>query len=132
MQFSKWHALGNSYLVVEQPDAGPLTPERVPVQGIWVLAEVLICPVVMGLMMLSMMRGRKNEDVGSENELRPLWNALNILSSLDSGRDSLHSAPLRIYSRDGVWVATLHAGADLSVENLLHDIRVALRPEQPN
>jgi diaminopimelate epimerase len=29
MQFSKWHALGNSYLVVEQPDAGQLTPPRV-------------------------------------------------------------------------------------------------------
>ncbi len=29
MQFSKWHALGNSYLVVEQPDAGPLTAARV-------------------------------------------------------------------------------------------------------
>jgi diaminopimelate epimerase len=29
MQFSKWHALGNSYLVVEQPDAGRLTAERV-------------------------------------------------------------------------------------------------------
>lgn len=29
MQFSKWHALGNSYLVVEQPDAGQLGPERV-------------------------------------------------------------------------------------------------------
>ena len=29
MRFSKWHALGNSYLVVEQPDAGPLTAERV-------------------------------------------------------------------------------------------------------
>ncbi len=29
MQFSKWHALGNSYIVVEQPDAGPLTPARV-------------------------------------------------------------------------------------------------------
>ncbi|MEI7759223.1 MAG: diaminopimelate epimerase [Thermoleophilia bacterium] len=29
MQFSKWHALGNSYLVVEQPDAGLLTPQRV-------------------------------------------------------------------------------------------------------
>lgn len=29
MQFSKWHALGNSYLVVEQPDAGPLPPARV-------------------------------------------------------------------------------------------------------
>jgi diaminopimelate epimerase len=29
MHFSKWHALGNSYLVVEQPDAGPLQPPRV-------------------------------------------------------------------------------------------------------
>ncbi len=29
MQFSKWHALGNSYLVVEQPDAGPIDSERV-------------------------------------------------------------------------------------------------------
>ena len=29
MQFSKWHALGNSYLVVEQPDAGQLTHARV-------------------------------------------------------------------------------------------------------
>jgi diaminopimelate epimerase len=29
MRFSKWQALGNSYVVVEQPDAGTLTPERV-------------------------------------------------------------------------------------------------------
>ncbi|RDI75135.1 DapF: diaminopimelate epimerase [Gaiella occulta] len=29
MRFSKWHALGNSYIVVEQPDAGTMTPERV-------------------------------------------------------------------------------------------------------
>ncbi|MSO95369.1 MAG: diaminopimelate epimerase [Thermoleophilia bacterium] len=29
VQFSKWQALGNSYLVVEQPDAGLLTPQRV-------------------------------------------------------------------------------------------------------
>jgi diaminopimelate epimerase len=29
VRFSKWHALGNSYLVVEQPDACPLTPPRV-------------------------------------------------------------------------------------------------------
>lgn len=29
MRFSKWHALGNSYLVVERGDAGELTPERV-------------------------------------------------------------------------------------------------------
>jgi diaminopimelate epimerase len=29
VRFSKWHALGNSYLVVEQPDAGLLEPARV-------------------------------------------------------------------------------------------------------
>lgn len=29
MRFSKWHALGNSYLVVERDDAGELTAERV-------------------------------------------------------------------------------------------------------
>jgi diaminopimelate epimerase len=29
MRFSKWHALGNAYLVVEQPDAGVLYAERV-------------------------------------------------------------------------------------------------------
>ena len=28
MQFSKWHALGNSYLVVERGDAGALTADR--------------------------------------------------------------------------------------------------------
>ena len=71
--------------------------------------------------------GRLDYLLGSEAELRPLWSALKILASLDTGRDSLHSAPLRIYSRESVWVATLHAGADLSIENLLHDVRVALR-----
>ena len=29
MRFSKWHALGNAYLVVEQPDAGALDAARV-------------------------------------------------------------------------------------------------------
>lgn len=29
MRFAKWHALGNSYLVVERDEAGPLDPERV-------------------------------------------------------------------------------------------------------
>lgn len=73
--------------------------------------------------------GRLDYLLGSERELRPLWNALQILPSLDTGRDNLHSAPLRLYNRDGAWVATLHAGADLSEENLLHDIRVALRAQ---
>jgi diaminopimelate epimerase len=29
MRFEKWHALGNAYLLVEQDDAGRMTPERV-------------------------------------------------------------------------------------------------------
>jgi protein SCO1/2 len=70
--------------------------------------------------------GRLDYLLGTESELRPLWKALSVLPSLDTGRDSVHSAPLRIYDRDGVWVATLHAGADLSEPNLIHDIRVAL------
>ncbi|MCP9487010.1 MAG: SCO family protein [Gaiellaceae bacterium MAG52_C11] len=70
--------------------------------------------------------GRLDYLVGSEEQLRPIWTALQILPSLDSGQDSLHSAPLRIYDRGGTWVATLHSGADLNEENLLHDIRTAL------
>ena len=70
--------------------------------------------------------GRLDYLLGSEEQLRPLWTSLQILPSLDSGRDTVHSAPLRIYGRDGVWLATLHAGADLTEENLLHDIRAAL------
>ena len=70
--------------------------------------------------------------VGTEARLRPVWNALQILPSLDSGKDNLHSAPLRIYDPAGVWVATLHAGVDLSESNLLHDVRVALATRPPN
>ena len=28
MRFEKWHALGNAYVLVQQPDAGAMTPER--------------------------------------------------------------------------------------------------------
>jgi cytochrome oxidase Cu insertion factor (SCO1/SenC/PrrC family) len=64
--------------------------------------------------------------VGPEKDMRAAWSAFEILPSEDTGIDTLHSAPVRIYDRRGVWVATLHAGADLTEENLLHDIRVAL------
>ena len=75
--------------------------------------------------------GRLDYLVGAETRLRPLWNALQILPSLDSGKDNLHSAPLRVYNPEGIWVATLHAGVDLSEENLLHNIRLALTKPAP-
>ena len=61
-----------------------------------------------------------------ERELRAAWDAFDVLSSLESGQDALHSAPVRIYDRSGAWVSTLHAGVDLTESNLAHDIRVAM------
>lgn len=61
-----------------------------------------------------------------ERKLHKVWKAFLVLSSLESGQDTLHSAPVRIYDRTGTWVATLHAGADLTEANLAHDIRAAL------
>jgi protein SCO1/2 len=64
--------------------------------------------------------------VGDEPALRSLWKRLAILSSLESGKDELHSAPVRVYDRRGLWVSTQHPGADLTPENLAHDVRLAL------
>jgi protein SCO1/2 len=61
-----------------------------------------------------------------ERKLRKVWQAFQVLSSLESGEDTLHSAPVRVYDRSGTWVATLHAGADLTEANLVHDIRAAM------
>jgi protein SCO1 len=59
-------------------------------------------------------------------KLRPVWDAFNIAASFDTGVDTLHSAPVRIFDREGAWVSTLHAGADLTTENLLHDVRAVI------
>jgi protein SCO1/2 len=71
-------------------------------------------------------RGDLRYVVAPEPELRPVWEAFGVLTSADSGSDNLHSAPVRVYDRDGVWVTTLNAGADLTPQNLAHDIGVAL------
>jgi cytochrome oxidase Cu insertion factor (SCO1/SenC/PrrC family) len=62
----------------------------------------------------------------SLQRLRVVWRSFEILASFQTGEDSLHSAPVRVYDREGVWVATQHAGADLTTRNLVHDVRVAL------
>jgi cytochrome oxidase Cu insertion factor (SCO1/SenC/PrrC family) len=70
--------------------------------------------------------GRLRYLVAPASALPPLWKAFQILPSVETGNDSLHSAPVRVYGRDGTWLATLHAGADLNRRDLLHDIRAAL------
>ena len=62
--------------------------------------------------------------------IRKAWSSFKILSSQESGRDTLHSAPVRIYDPQGFWVSTLHPGVDLSPSNLAHDIAVALKDSQ--
>jgi protein SCO1 len=70
--------------------------------------------------------GKLHYLLGSEGELRNVWNAFHILPSEDTGIDELHSAPVRIFDLEGVWVSSLHAGVDLTPQNLVHDVRVAL------
>jgi cytochrome oxidase Cu insertion factor (SCO1/SenC/PrrC family) len=72
------------------------------------------------------LEGRLSYLLGSEAELRPVWSAFQVLPALDSGSSDIHSAPVRVFDRDGVWVSTLNAGADLTPENLAHDLRLAL------
>lgn len=67
---------------------------------------------------------------GPEAELRRVWREYRVLSALESGDADTHSAPVRIYSRTGRWLATQHAGVDLSAANLVHDISSALRDER--
>lgn len=63
-------------------------------------------------------------------ELRRVWDEYQVLSSAESGDADTHSAPVRIYSRTGRWLATQHAGLDLSARNLVHDITLALADER--
>ncbi len=70
--------------------------------------------------------GRIHYLVAPADTLKRLWGTFLILPSVRSGSDNIHSAPVRIYGRDGSWLDTLHPGVDLTHENLLHDLRVAL------
>lgn len=59
--------------------------------------------------------------------LEPLWRRFQILSSHETGEDEVHSAPVRVYDPNGIWVSSLHAGVDLTPVNLAHDLVTALK-----
>lgn len=65
--------------------------------------------------------------IGSVGQLRPVWKAYGILPAVDTGNADIHSSDVRVIDRRGVWVATQHAGVDLTPQNLAHDAREALR-----
>jgi protein SCO1 len=62
---------------------------------------------------------------GTVAELRPVWKAFAVAASHDTGNSNMHSAPVRVYDREGRWRSTLHSGVDLTPANLAHDLRVA-------
>jgi protein SCO1/2 len=64
--------------------------------------------------------------IGPPQAIRRAWKEYGVLASEQSGSDTMHSAPVRIYAPGGEWVSSLGAGADLSPRNLAHDIQVAL------
>jgi cytochrome oxidase Cu insertion factor (SCO1/SenC/PrrC family) len=64
---------------------------------------------------------------GRVRELQPVWRNFHIVSAYETGDADTHSADVRVFAADGEWVATLHAGADLTPANLAHDIRMALK-----
>lgn len=61
---------------------------------------------------------------GTVRELEPVWSQ--IVSAHETGDADFHSADVRVFDRSGEWVATLHAGADLTSANLAHYIAKAL------
>jgi protein SCO1 len=63
---------------------------------------------------------------GTVPDLRPVWQAFAVAASHDTGNSNMHSAPVRVFDREGRWRSTLHPGVDLTASNLVNDLRVAL------
>jgi cytochrome oxidase Cu insertion factor (SCO1/SenC/PrrC family) len=64
---------------------------------------------------------------GPPSELPKVWKDYAILPAAQTGNANIHSASVRLFDRQGIWVSSLHDGVDLTPANLAHDIRVALR-----
>jgi len=65
--------------------------------------------------------------LGTTRQLRPVWRAFHVLAAVDTGKASIHSAPVRVYAPDGTWVSELDPTVDLTPQNLAHDLRAALQ-----
>jgi cytochrome oxidase Cu insertion factor (SCO1/SenC/PrrC family) len=65
--------------------------------------------------------------IGTVPQLRPVWKAYGIVAAVDTGNADIHSSDVRVIDRRGIWVATQHAGVDLTPVNLAHDALEALK-----
>ena len=65
--------------------------------------------------------------IGTVRRLRPVWKAYGIVAAVDTGNADIHSSDVRVIDRRGIWVATQHAGVDLTPSSLAHDALEALK-----
>jgi cytochrome oxidase Cu insertion factor (SCO1/SenC/PrrC family) len=70
--------------------------------------------------------GRVGYLIGSVTQMRPVWRSFHVLSTLQSGNADVHSDDLRVYDPTGRWVSDFSEGVDLTPENIVHDVRLAL------
>jgi cytochrome oxidase Cu insertion factor (SCO1/SenC/PrrC family) len=63
---------------------------------------------------------------GSVAELKPVWKKFGVVSAYETGDADAHSADVRVFDPQGIWVATQHSGVDLTPANLAHDIERAM------
>jgi cytochrome oxidase Cu insertion factor (SCO1/SenC/PrrC family) len=64
---------------------------------------------------------------GSVADLKPIWKRFGVVSAYETGNADTHSADVRVFNPEGVWVSTQHSGVDLTPANLVHDVELALR-----
>jgi protein SCO1 len=64
--------------------------------------------------------------IGPPGALPDVWNEYAVAAAVYTGNANVHSASVRVFNRNGIWVSNLHVGVDLTPTNLVHDIRLAL------
>jgi cytochrome oxidase Cu insertion factor (SCO1/SenC/PrrC family) len=76
------------------------------------------------------LRARRAQDlkylVGSVADMKPVWKRFGVVSAYETGDVDTHSADVRVFDPEGIWVSTQHSGVDLTPANLAHDIRRAV------
>jgi cytochrome oxidase Cu insertion factor (SCO1/SenC/PrrC family) len=76
------------------------------------------------------LRERRAETItylsGTVAQLKPVWKRFGVVSAYETGDADTHSADVRVFDPNGIWVATQHSGVDLTPANLAHDIERAL------
>jgi protein SCO1 len=65
--------------------------------------------------------------VGSVAEMKLVWKRFGVVSAYETGDADTHSADVRIFDPDGIWVATQHSAVDLTPANLAHDVTQAIK-----